>query len=255
MTRGRVWQTVLVAAGIFALMYALNHLMPLHRDDYDYSLIWQTGRHIASLSDVMESLQRHYLLHGGRMPAFFFLDVFLLLGKGIFDVANALMFLVFVVLLTIHARRDGRFWQEPGIFAVMGILAWLSFPHFGEVAVWKCGAAVYLWTGVIVALFLVPYNLHFKKIDKSDMPTRHWLIAPMFALGVGGLVGGEPCRDGVRIGGGTFLAGETQGRPAPLDAGGGFRRTRRTRAARGGAWQFRTLRRAGKRQRNSHPHR
>ena len=85
MTRGRCWQTVLVAAGIFALMYALNHLMPLHRDDYDYSMIWQTGRHIASLSDVMESLQRHYLLHGGRMAVFFFLDVFLLLGKGIFD--------------------------------------------------------------------------------------------------------------------------------------------------------------------------
>ena len=147
--------------------------------------VWQTGRHIASLSDVMESLQRHYLLHGGRMAAFFFLDVFLLLGKGIFDVANALMFLVFIVLLTIHARRDGRFWQEPGIFAAMGILAWLSFPHFGEVAVWKCGAAVYLWTGVIVALFFVPYNLHCKTIiDKSDMPARHWLIAPMFALGV-----------------------------------------------------------------------
>ena len=184
MTRGRVWQTVLVAAGIFALMYALNHLMPLHRDDYDYSMIWQTGRHIASLSDVMESLHRHYLLHGGRMAAFFFLDVFLLLGKGIFDVANALMFLVFTVLLTIHARRDERFWQEPGIFAVMGILAWLSFPHFGEVAVWKCGAAVYLWTGVIVALFLVPYNLHYKTINKGDTPARHWLIGPMFALGV-----------------------------------------------------------------------
>ena len=184
MTRGRCWQTVLVAAGIFALMYALNYLMPLHRDDYDYSMIWQTGRHIASLSDVMESLQRHYLLHGGRMAAFFFLDVFLLLGKGIFDVANALMFLVFIVLLTIHARRDGRFWQEPGIFAAMGILAWLSFPHFGEVAVWKCGAAVYLWTGAIVALFLVPYNLHCKTMDQGDTPARHWLIAPMFALGV-----------------------------------------------------------------------
>ena len=184
MTRGRVWQTVLVAAGIFALMYVLNHLMPLHRDDYDYSMIWQTGRHIASLSDVMESLHRHYLLHGGRMVAFFFLDVFLLLGKEIFDVANALMFLLFVVLLTIHARRDGRFWQEPGIFAAMGILAWLSFPHFGEVVVWKCGAAVYLWTGVIVALFLVPYNLHWKTMDKGDTSARHWLIAPMFLLGV-----------------------------------------------------------------------
>ena len=80
MTKGKILQTVLAAAGIFLLMYALNYLMPLHRDDYDYSMIWLTGQHIASLADVMESLWRHYLLHGGRMVAFFFLDVFLLVG-------------------------------------------------------------------------------------------------------------------------------------------------------------------------------
>lgn len=184
MTKGKILQTVLAAAGIFLLMYALNYLMPLHRDDYDYSMIWLTGQHIASLADVMESLWRHYLLHGGRMVAFFFLDVFLLVGKGIFDVANALMFLALVVLLKMHARRDGRFWQEPKLFAVMGVFAWLSFPHFGEVAVWKCGAAVYLWTGVIVALFLLPYNLHFRAMTQGVPPARRWLALPMLVLGI-----------------------------------------------------------------------
>lgn len=184
MTKGKILQTVLAAAGIFLLMYALNYLMPLHRDDYDYSMIWLTGQHIASLADVMESLWRHYLLHGGRMVAFFFLDVFLLVGKGIFDVANALMFLALVVLLTMHARRDGRFWQEPKLFAVMGVFAWLSFPHFGEVAVWKCGAAVYLWTGVIVALFLLPYNLHFRAMTQGVPPARRWLALLMLVLGI-----------------------------------------------------------------------
>ena len=177
-------ETVLAAAGIFLLMYALNYFMPLHRDDYEYSLIWLTNQHIASLPDVMESLWRHYLLHGGRMVAFFFLDVFLLWGKGIFDIANALMFLILIVLLTIHARRDWRFWQEPRLFAVMGAFAWLSFPHFGEVAVWKCGAAVYLWTGVFAALFLVPYNLQCRAMAQQTPPVRNWLIAPMLVLGV-----------------------------------------------------------------------
>jgi len=183
-TKGKILQTVLAAAGIFLLMYALNYLMPLHRDDYDYSMIWLTGQHIASLADVMESLWRHYLLHGGRMVAFFFLDVFLLVGKGIFDVANALMFLALVVLLTMHARRDGRFWQEPKLFIAMVFFAWLSFPHFGEVAVWKCGAAVYLWTGVIVALFLLPYNLHFKAMTQGVPPARRWPALPMLVLGI-----------------------------------------------------------------------
>ena len=184
MTKGKILQTVLAAAGIFLLMYALNYLMPLHRDDYDYSMIWLTGQHIASLADVMESLWRHYLLHGGRMVAFFFLDVFLLVGKGIFDVANALMFLALVVLLTMHARRDGRFWQEPKLFIAMVFFAWLSFPHFGEVAVWKCGAAVYLWTGVIVALFLLPYNLHFRAMTQGVPPARRWLALLMLVLGI-----------------------------------------------------------------------
>ena len=180
MTKGKILQTVLAAAGIFLLMYALDYLMPLHRDDYDYSMIWLTGQHIASLADVMESLWRHYLLHGGRMVAFFFLDVFLLVGKGIFDVANALMFLALVVLLTIHARRDGRFWQEPKLFAVMGVFAWLSFPHFGEVAVWKCGAAVYLWTGVIVALAA---GLSWRARRKGAMPV--WMPAGAFGAFLG----------------------------------------------------------------------
>lgn len=177
-------KTLFVATGIFLLLYALNHFMPLHRDDYEYSLVWLTNRHITSFSDVIESLQRHYLLHGGRMVAFFFLDVFLLIGKDLFDVVNALMFLFFVILLTIHAGRDLAFWQEPGLFAVVGILTWLSLPHFGEVAVWKCGSTVYLWTGVFAALFLLPYNLYLKELQKGRKKLRNWLFLPMFLLGL-----------------------------------------------------------------------
>lgn len=184
MKRSDFWRTALVLAVIFLLMYGLNHLMPLHRDDYDYSMIWLTGEHVGSFSGVMESLWRHYLFHGGRMVTVFCLDLFLWAGKGIFDFANALMFLSLLVLLVIHARRDWHFWQEPGILAVLGILAWLSFPHFGEVAVWKSGSTVYLWSAVFAALFLVPYNLQLKAMEEGQARPRNWLLLPMFALGV-----------------------------------------------------------------------
>jgi len=41
--------SVLILLTIFAVMFELNNLMPLHRDDYDYSLIWKTGEHIIFL--------------------------------------------------------------------------------------------------------------------------------------------------------------------------------------------------------------
>ena len=128
MKRSDFWRTALVMAVIFLLMYGLNHLMPLHRDDYDYSMIWLTGEHVGSFSCVMESLWRHYLFHGGRMVTVFCLDLFLWTGKGIFDFANALMFLLLLVLLVIHARRDWHFGgsQESSLF--WGFLRGFLFP-------------------------------------------------------------------------------------------------------------------------------
>lgn len=144
---------------IFSIMYALNSLMPLHRDDYEYSLIWNTTQHITSMGDVFTSLARHYYQHGGRMVSFFFLDSFLLWGKPYFDIVNAALFSGLIVLIIMHAKRRLHVIEDPLLLVLTGLLAWLSFPHFGEVAVWMCGSTVYLWTGFMGTLFFLPYNL------------------------------------------------------------------------------------------------
>lgn len=151
--------TFAVVIIIFAIMFELNNLMPLHRDDYDYSMIWKTGEHISSIADVFDSTYKHYLLHGGRFFTVFCLNLFLWLGKFTFDVANALFFVALVMLIYFHARRRLKIGNEFGILAATGLFAWLSFPHFGEVAIWKSGSTVYLWSAVPVAIFLLPYNL------------------------------------------------------------------------------------------------
>ena len=102
-------QSVIILLIIFAVMFALNSLMPLHRDDYDYSMIWKTGEHLNSLSDVFESTYIHYFEHGGRAFTVFCLILFLWLGKFIFDVANALMFTALIVLIYLHTRREIKF--------------------------------------------------------------------------------------------------------------------------------------------------
>ena len=173
-------KSLLILAVLALLMYTLNTWMPLHRDDYEYSLIWNTNQHLASLQDVFTSLHRHYLLHGGRMFSYFLLDVLLILGKPLFDIINTLVFAGLVVLIYFHARRSLEFGGEPAILGITAALAWLCFPHFGEVVVWMDGAITYLWTGFTAALFLLPYNLHL-----AGRPVRsRWLTLLMLPLGI-----------------------------------------------------------------------
>lgn len=173
-------KSVWILGGLFLFMLLMNVWMPLHRDDYDYSLIWGTTAHLGSASDVFQSLWNHYLTHGGRMVAFFWLDFFLMAPKIWFDIANAAVFTAMAVVLYFHAIREMTFGKEPGLLAVIAFLMWLCFPHFGEVAVWKCGATVYLWTGLLAALFLLPYNLFFA----GRFHGGHGMTIALFFLGI-----------------------------------------------------------------------
>ncbi|WP_296770469.1 DUF6056 family protein [Selenomonas sp.] len=180
-SQDKLGRSLLVLLSIFLVMLLLNHWMPLHRDDYDYSLIWMTSEHIASVQDTVYSAYRHYLLHGGRMFTVLCLNFFLWLGKFAFDIANALMFTALVVLMYFHACRSVTWRREPLMLAVTGLFAWLSFPHFGEVAVWKSGSTVYLWSAVPVALFLLPYNI---TLAKGHAALGKWALLPMLLLGL-----------------------------------------------------------------------
>ncbi|MBR5913489.1 MAG: hypothetical protein IKZ58_03935 [Selenomonadaceae bacterium] len=162
-------------------MFTLNYLMPLHRDDYDYSMIWGTKTHVNSILDVFESTYQHYLLHGGRAFTVFCLNFFLWLGKFPFDVANAILFTALVVLIYFHARREIKL-DEPIILAVTGLLTWLSLPHFGEVAVWKSGSTVYLWSAVPALIFLLPYNLTLA--GKINLRGKILPAVVMFFMGI-----------------------------------------------------------------------
>jgi hypothetical protein len=183
MQRPVLW-TALTAAAVFSFMLALNHFMPLHRDDYDYLMVWKTGVPIASLSDVFSSAWDHYLLHGGRMMTVLCLDLFLWLGKPFFDAANAFMFLSLVLLITMHARRSYTFWRAPKLLAAAALLMWLCFPHFGEVAVWKSGSTVYLWSAVPAFLFLLPYNIALRRMDEEQSMPGAEAVLPMLLLGI-----------------------------------------------------------------------
>lgn len=156
--QGKPWWGL---AAVFLFMLLLNWLMPLHRDDYDYALVWETTKHLASMEDIFVSLYRHYFMHGGRMVAFFTQESFLIHDKIWFDFANAFVFVGLILLLIWHSLRRVTLCFDGWKVVTAFLLVWLAIPHFGEVAVWMCGSVVYLWTGFWGFLFLLPYNLYF----------------------------------------------------------------------------------------------
>ncbi len=175
-------KSLLILTLVFTVMFVLNNWMPLHRDDYDYSMIWGTAQHIDSLQDIFISLYNHYMDHGGRMVTVFILKIFLWAGKSWFDLANAAAFTLFVVLMYFHGCRTLDVSFSPKLLGITALLAWLSFPHFGEVAIWKSGSTVYLWSGLIVALFLLPYNLFFvRKFSGNRAFTLGMFLLGFFA--------------------------------------------------------------------------
>ncbi len=166
--------------GFFALMYVANAWMPLYRDDYWAGLVWKTGDHLQSMGDVFLSLGRYYMMHGGRLVSFFIQFVFMLAGKFWFNIANAAVFSAMCALMVMHARRKAACLDEPEMLALAGTFLWFGLSHFGEVAIWLCGSAVYLWTGLLTAVFLLPYNLAFAgELRTSGV----WAAAAMLVLG------------------------------------------------------------------------
>ncbi len=169
-----------VLFGWFVLMYVANAWMPLYRDDYWAGLVWLTGDHLQSMGDVFLSLERYYMMHGGRLVSFFIQFVFMLWGKFWFNIANAAVFSAMCAVIVMHARRKAACLDEPKMLAVAGAFLWFGLSHFGEVAIWLCGSAVYLWTGLLTAVFLLPYNL---ALTEGAETRRPWLTAVMLPLG------------------------------------------------------------------------
>ncbi|MBP1763036.1 MAG: hypothetical protein H6Q65_94 [Firmicutes bacterium] len=167
---------------VFAYMLALNVLMPMHRDDYGYALIWGTLDHFNSWGDVFQSLYNHYMTHGGRMVAYLVLDGSLYLGKQWYNPFMAFCYTALMVLMYWHSQRKISLRFNPYILLVIILFAWLGFPHFAEVNLWMAGATGYLFTAVLILAFLLPY--HFALLQKPVWSDNMPAVVGMFLGGI-----------------------------------------------------------------------
>ena len=134
----------------FALMLALNAQTPLMMDDYDYSFSWSTGERLNGVWDVLASQAAHYRLWGGRSVVHTLAQLFLLLGKPVFNVANAAMYILLLLeVLALAGYGPGKA-DSLRLLLAHGVMM-AGVPFFGTVFLWLDGACNYLW-GTALAL-------------------------------------------------------------------------------------------------------
>lgn len=160
----------LILGLFFLYMFFLNSMMPWHRDDYEYSLIWETNVHLASLGDVFLSMWRHYFLHGGRMVAVFIQDLATLFPKTVFNLWNAFMHVMLIVLIYWHGTRKITSNFNPYLLSLTIALTWFGLPDWGVTTIWVAGSCVYQLTAVCIFAMLLPYHMHV--IGKSFLPNN-----------------------------------------------------------------------------------
>ncbi|MBQ9478253.1 MAG: hypothetical protein IJU71_01745 [Selenomonadaceae bacterium] len=152
--------TFLILALIF---FVRNCLLPLAADDYSYAFIWDgdgrgnilegvpdTIERVDSIGDLIASQWSHYMTWGGRTPAHTLVQLFVWLGKPLFDVLNTAMFVALIVLIARLA--DVRLTLRHLLWIALGL--WVATPEWISTMEWLTGACNYLWMGVVQLLFL-----------------------------------------------------------------------------------------------------
>lgn len=170
--------TVLLLTLIGVSMFLLNLHTPLMMDDYDYSFSWSTGERLAGVADILASQAVHYQTWGGRSVVHFFAQLFLYLGKPVFNAANTLMYLLLLLEIVYLGGKKGRRWDWR-LMMIAHALLLFTVPFFGVVFLWLDGACNYLWG---TALALLPLVIARSEREGGCFDTagaRGWLALPL----------------------------------------------------------------------------
>ncbi len=166
---------------IFLLMFVCNCFTEEIADDYNYHFSWATGERIDSISDIFPSMKAHAEATNGRLVAHFFVQLFEMLPKLIFNIVNTGFFAAMIALIYYISANKKR--NNFLLFTIFGAI-WVFTPAFGQVYLWLDGACNYLWGVVFGLLYLIPFinDLLYDKPVKSICMKTAIVI---YALAVG----------------------------------------------------------------------
>ncbi len=136
------WGLLLVAC---VVMYVLNTLTPLKEDDMAFSLT-----KVDTLRDYWLSQVDHFMTTNGRFADVVATLFCAILGKGLFNVCNALVFGLMAHLATLLSARR----RSVMVLSMFLALALCVFPVPGQTMMWVAGSCNYLWAMTASLLLL-----------------------------------------------------------------------------------------------------
>ena len=197
-------KTLVTFIGIYLFFYILNYLYPLcFGDDYLYSFVWQgnpmgfplteEAKRVSSFNDLFVSQYSLYFTWGGRIVGQTLTQLFMWLGKGTFNIFNALISTLLVAEIYWISNK-GSISAKFSLQRVCWIffVIWAFSPGFSPLFLWLTCACVYIWPMFFLLLFLMPY---VKKYYNFHSKIGNWPLFPlgMFLIGLISGFGSENC--------------------------------------------------------------
>lgn len=169
--RKNLLKLVSLSLVIWSFFYIFNLYTPLFADDYSYSFSFANEEWINSISDIITSQIEHYKILNGRSITHFLGQLFLYLGKPIFNIINSFAFIGLIFLIYFHSYGTFKNVNLPW-FILINFILWGVTPNFGQSFLWLIGSSNYMYGILLILVFLVPYriemndNIHYKKENK-----------------------------------------------------------------------------------------
>ena len=147
-------------------------------DDYLYAFIW-TGQsmfvplpeyveRVLSWSDLAKSQWLLFLTWGGRLVGQTLTQLFVWVGKDVFNFFNALVSTMLVAEVYWCANKGNvSFNFNVGRIGFIFFTFWAFTPSFNPVFLWLTGACIYLWPAFFLLAFLIPYIRKFYDFHKK----------------------------------------------------------------------------------------
>lgn len=160
-----LWCAVIIVTFLFVLV--INCLTPLLADDYYYiqNRVMGETEVVRNYSDFIRSLVNARDLQSGRTLTLILYHVFALVGKTIFNIIDAVSYMIFVFLMYFLVKGEGK--HSISIFAAINLSIWLFTPELGQDIFWISGAINYLLPMLpITGVFLI-YKKHMEKPSNS----------------------------------------------------------------------------------------
>ena len=182
---------------LILLIYIYNHLTPLYADDYTYSFAFGPDRKaLQSVFDIIPSMYNHYFTMNGRLFVHTLAQLFLYIGKPVFNIINTFSFVFFGLLIYYHSFLS---FKKVRVLPLIFIYFALFFvtPDFGQSYLWMTGASNYLYGPIITLLYLIPFRRSISSLKMLSVPKSILYSSVMLLLGL--IAGNSNENNGVTV--------------------------------------------------------